>query len=384
MSSPFFTTKLKLASAAGLQAEGTRVTQLLPLVPAGLLQSEVPLSGSSLDTVLQSRQDVSAVLAKLDDRLLVIVGPCSIHDPVAAMEYARRLKELSERLSGEICVVMRAYLEKPRTSVGWKGLINDPYLDESFAINDGLKISRKLLVDINSIGLPVATELLDTLSPQYFADTIAFGAVGARTTESQLHRELVSGVSFPVGFKNGTDGGLTVAMDAMKSSASPHRFLGATKTGLTGIVHTSGNSDTAVILRGGSKGPNYDADSVEQALGSLRFRGQRDVVIVDCSHGNSSKDYRNQPIVAGVIAEQVARGQRNIVGVMLESNIYEGRQDVPATGAGGLLPGVSITDGCIGWDATVQVLERLAEAVQLRRTVMPTATLTPEDSDNGC
>ncbi|RMZ69914.1 phospho-2-dehydro-3-deoxyheptonate aldolase [Pyrenophora seminiperda CCB06] len=384
MNSQFFTAKLQLASAASLKAEGTRVTQLLPLVPASLLQSEIPLSGLALDTVLQSRQDVSAVLGKIDDRLLVIVGPCSIHDPAAALDYARRLKKLSDRLSGDLCVVMRAYLEKPRTSVGWKGLINDPYLDESFAINDGLKISRKLFVDINAMGLPVATELLDTLSPQYFADAITFGAIGARTTESQLHRELVSGVSFPVGFKNGTDGGLTVAMDAMKSSAAPHRFLGATKTGLTGIVQTSGNSDTAVILRGGSKGPNFDANSVDQAIGSLRFRGQRDVVIVDCSHGNSNKDYRNQPKVADVVAQQVARGQRNIVGLMLESNIYEGRQDVPASGPGGLLPGVSITDGCIGWDATVKTLERLAEAVQLRRTVVPAATLTPEDSDDGC
>lgn len=296
---------------------------------------------------------------------------------------------MSQRLSGELCIVMRAYLEKPRTSVGWKGLINDPDLNDTFNINKGLRTSRQLFVDISDIGLPIITEMLDTISPQYFDDLISLGAVGARTTESQLHRELASGVSFPVGFKNGTDGGVQVAVNAIQAAAGCHHFIGVTKQGLAAITHTTGNEHGFLILRGGSKGTNYDAKSVAAAKQSLRANGQREVVVIDCSHGkchlclsvtvivvqllmsfrsgNSNKDYRNQPSAAANIADQIRAGDRGIVGLMLESNLNEGRQDLSANGICGLRRGVSITDGCIGWDTTVDVLENLAQAVRDRR-----------------
>lgn len=317
------------------------------------------------------------------DRLLVICGPCSIHDPVAALEYAGRLKELSAKLSNDLCIIMRAYLEKPRTTVGWKGLINDPDIDETFKINKGLRVSRQLFCDLTTLGMPIASEMLDTISPQFLADLISLGAIGARTTESQLHRELASGLSFPVGFKNGTDGSLTVAIDAVGAAAARHHFMGVTKQGLAAILRTSGNEHGFVILRGGTKGTNFDAESVKIAKEVLTKKGQKQAIMIDCSHGiphnhlrfditnmclgNSNKDHRNQPKVAKVIGEQLHAGERAIIGVMIESNIGEGNQKVPAEGPAGLKKGVSITDACIDWDTTVETLQGLAEAVRARR-----------------
>jgi 3-deoxy-7-phosphoheptulonate synthase len=317
------------------------------------------------------------------DRLLVICGPCSIHDPVTALEYAGRLKELSAKLSDDLCIIMRAYLEKPRTTVGWKGLINDPDIDETFQINKGLRVSRQLFCDLTSMGMPIASEMLDTISPQFLADLISLGAIGARTTESQLHRELASGLSFPVGFKNGTDGSLTVAIDAIGAAAARHHFMGITKQGLAAITRTSGNEHGFVILRGGTKGTNFDAESVKIVKEALTKKGQKQAIMIDCSHGilpsqlsfpltntyqgNSNKDHRNQPQVAKVIGDQLRAGEKSIIGVMIESNIGEGNQKVPAEGPVGLKKGISITDACINWDTTVQTLEGLAEAVRVRR-----------------
>lgn len=269
---------------------------------------------------------------------------------------------------------MRAYLEKPRTTVGWKGLINDPDLDESFNINKGLRVSRKLYADLTSTGMPIASEMLDTISPQYLADLISLGAVGARTTESQLHRELASGLSFPIGYKNGTDGNLTVAIDAIGAAAHPHRFLGVTKQGLAAITKTSGNEHGFVILRGGAKGTNYDRANIKSAREALGAKKQKEVVMVDCSHGNSNKNHRNQPLVAQELADQLREGEDAIVGVMLESNIHEGNQKVPAEGPSGLQKGISITDACISWEMTVDVLENLSEAVRARRAVKASKT----------
>ncbi|RQM04575.1 hypothetical protein DH86_00004214 [Scytalidium sp. 3C] len=280
-----------------------------------------------------------------------------------------KLKQLSEKLQDDLCIIMRAYLEKPRTTVGWKGLINDPDIDESYKINKGLRISRQLFCDLTSSGVPIATEMLDTISPQFLADFISLGAIGARTTESQLHRELASGLSFPVGFKNGTDGSLTVCIDAIGAAAARHHFMGVTKQGLAAITRTSGNEHGFVILRGGTKGTNYDAESVKAVKETLDKKGQKQAIMIDCSHGNSNKDHRNQPKVAKVIAEQLAAGEKSIIGVMIESNINEGNQKVPAEGPAALKKGVSITDACINWDTTVEVLESLAEAVRARRKV---------------
>ncbi|KAG8526298.1 3-deoxy-7-phosphoheptulonate synthase [Bacidia gigantensis] len=350
------------------ETEGGAVTAVKPIMSPDYVQSLIKInSEEARRTVIEGRRQVSSIIHQDSDRLLVAVGPCSIHDPKAALEYACRLKDLSNRLSGELCVVMRAYLEKPRTSVGWKGLINDPDLNSTFDINKGLTTARQLFADITAIGLPVITEMLDTISPQYFDDLISLGAVGARTTESQLHRELASGVSFPVGFKNGTDGGVQVAVNAIQAAAGAHNFIGVTKQGLAAIIETSGNDNGFVILRGGSKGTNYDAQSVKEAKQSLRKNGQRDVVVIDCSHGNSNKDYRNQPIVAANVADQIRGGDKGIVGLMIESNLAEGRQDLSDEGRRNLKDGVSITDGCIGWDSTVEVLEDLAIAVRDRR-----------------
>lgn len=313
------------------------------------------------------------IIEQRDDRLLVVVGPCSIHDPATALEYASRLKELSQKLSSDLCIIMRAYLEKPRTTVGWKGLINDPDIDESYNINKGLRVSRKLYADLTNMGMPIASEMLDTISPQYLADLISLGAIGARTTESQLHRELASGLSFPIGYKNGTDGNITVAIDAIGAAAHPHRFLGVTKQGLAAITKTSGNEHGFVILRGGAKGTNFDRDSIRAARESLRAKKQREIVMVDCSHGNSSKNHRNQPLVAKELADQLREGQDAIVGVMIESNIHEGNQKVPAEGPSALQKGVSITDACIDWETTVQVLEDLADGVRGRRAAKASA-----------
>lgn len=347
--------------------EDTRVLGYDPLLSPQFVQSEIPTPELSLPTVRAGRKQAVEIIEQRDDRLLVIVGPCSIHDPETALEYANRLKELSARLSSDLCVIMRAYLEKPRTTVGWKGLINDPDIDESFNINKGLRVSRKLYADLTGLGMPIASEMLDTISPQYLADLISLGAIGARTTESQLHRELASGLSFPIGYKNGTDGNLTVAIDAIGAAAHPHRFLGVTKQGLASITKTSGNEHGFVILRGGSKGTNYDRQSIQGARDALSGKKQREVVMVDCSHGNSNKNHRNQPLVAKEVGDQLREGQDAIIGVMIESNINEGNQKVPAEGPSGLKKGVSITDACIDWESTVSVLEDLADAVRVRR-----------------
>ncbi|KAI4253370.1 MAG: hypothetical protein LQ352_003726 [Teloschistes flavicans] len=323
-------------------------------------------------TVLSARTDVIAVVTGTDRkrRLLVVIGPCSIHDPVVALDYAKRLLRLKELYAEDLLIVMRSYLEKPRTTVGWKGLINDPDIDNSFQINKGLRTSRQLFCDLTELGMPLASEMLDTISPQFLADLLSLGAVGARTTESQLHRELASGLSFPVGFKNGTDGSLDVAIDAIGSVKAPHHFLSVTKPGLVAIVGTVGNDDCFVILRGGKKGTNYDKDSIRDAKEALQKKGLRRRLMVDCSHGNSLKDHRNQPKVVRDLAGQIESGEEAIMGVMIESNINEGSQKVPPEGKAGLKYGVSITDACIGWEDTEKVLEELAQAVRKRRELL--------------
>ncbi|VEU22760.1 DEKNAAC103822 [Brettanomyces naardenensis] len=340
-----------------------RVVGYDPLISPELLTQEIPLSKKAALTVIKGRKEASAIINQKDDRLLIIVGPCSLHDPKAALEYVHRLKPVSDRLSGELCIIMRSYLEKPRTTVGWKGLINDPDLDGTFKINKGLRISRQLFVDLNESGVPIGSEMLDTTSPQYLSDCLSFGAIGARTTESQLHRELASGLSFPIGFKNGTDGSLDVAMDAIKAASFPHHFMGVTKTGLAAITTTTGNKDCFVILRGGKIGPNYDAESVAIAKKKLP---EGKVLMVDCSHGNSQKDFRNQPKACASIAEQIASGEDKIIGAMIESNINEGKQSIPED-LSKLKYGVSITDACVSWETTVKMLEQLADAVKARR-----------------
>jgi 3-deoxy-7-phosphoheptulonate synthase len=326
---------------------------------------EIPVDDTGLDFIAESRRVISDIIAGRDSRLLVIVGPCSIHDPVAALDYARKLKDLAAELAQELCVVMRCYFEKPRTTVGWKGLINDPRLDGSFRINDGLRLARTLLRDITALGLPLGTEFLDPISPQFVADFVSWGAIGARTTESQVHRELASGLSMPIGFKNGTSGDLQIAVDAIRSSRSAHHFLSVTKQGLAAIVATLGNDACHVILRGGSKGPNYDDKSVSEAVRLLTLAGLPARVVIDCSHANSGRDYRRQPEVAEAVAAQVAQGSKAIIGVMLESFIAEGSQPLQLTAP--LNYGQSITDGCISWEDTVQLLVRLAQASRKRR-----------------
>ncbi|HTD02394.1 3-deoxy-7-phosphoheptulonate synthase, partial [Undibacterium sp.] len=304
------------------------------------------------------------ILHAQDDRLMVVIGPCSIHDTKAAMEYAQRLAQERERLSADLEIIMRVYFEKPRTTVGWKGLINDPYMDNSFRINDGLRIARELLLNINELGLPAGTEYLDVISPQYIADLISWGAIGARTTESQVHRELASGLSCPVGFKNGTDGNVKIAVDAIKAASQPHHFLSVTKGGHSAIVSTNGNEDCHIILRGG-KTPNYDAASVDAACRDIASNGLASRLMIDASHANSSKNPANQIPVCADIAAQIAGGDTRIVGVMVESHLVAGRQDlVPGKE---LVYGQSVTDGCIAWDDSIKVLEGLAEAVRQRR-----------------
>ncbi|CAF9921128.1 3-deoxy-7-phosphoheptulonate synthase [Imshaugia aleurites] len=354
--------------------ENTRVLGQDPLIPPQLLQSEIPGSQRSYEAVAKGRQESIQVITQQDDRLLVVVGPCSLHDPATNVEYAHKLVDLSNKLSDDLCIIMRAYLEKPRTTVGWKGLINDPEINETFKINKGLRVSRQLFCDLTGLGMPIASEMLDTISPQFLADLISLGAIGARTTESQLHRELASGLSFPVGFKNGTDGSLSVAIDAVGSAASKHHFMGVTKQGLAAITRTSGNEHGFVILRGGSTGTNFDKESVKSTREALRNKKQNEVLMIDCSHGNSQKNHRNQPKVAQTIGDQLREGETAIVGVMIESNINEGNQKVPPEGPSGLKKGVSITDACIDWETTVEVLEQLADAVRTRRTVVKERT----------
>ena len=342
-----------------------RIESFRPLLPPAILVEELPLDDQGSETVSRGRDAVSAILNGRDDRLVVVVGPCSIHDPVAAIDYARRLRRLADEHARDLCIVMRVYFEKPRTTVGWKGLINDPRLDGTFAINEGLRLARRLLVDLAGLGLPAGCEFLDPISPQFTADTVSWGAIGARTTESQVHRELASGLSMPIGFKNGTDGDVQIAIDAVRAGAHPHRFLGVTEQGLGAIVATRGNRDCHIILRGGQSGPNYDAVSVEKAATALRDAGLPGRLMVDMSHGNSGKDHRRQAIVAKEIAAQVAQGDTAIFGVMMESFLVEGRQELatPAT----LRYGQSITDACMGWETTVDVLGELARAVRSGR-----------------
>ena len=341
-----------------------RIAELRELSTPAQVIGEFPLDEAAEDTVSKSRAAVHAILDGADDRLVVVVGPCSIHDTKAALEYAQRLVEERARHAGELEIVMRVYFEKPRTTVGWKGLINDPDLDSSFHIDKGLRLARGLLRDINALGLPAGCEFLDMITPQYIADLVAWGAIGARTTESQLHRELASGLCCPVGFKNGTDGNVKIAVDAVLSAASPHHFMAVTKEGRTAIAATRGNRDCHVILRGG-KTPNYDAASVDAACTAIAKAGLNDRVMIDASHANSSKNPENQPKVIDDIAGQVEAGETRILGAMIESHIHGGRQDLVEGQS--LRYGQSITDGCIDWDTTVRTLDRLAQAVRTRR-----------------
>ena len=348
-----------------------RINELRELSTPREVMREIPRTLTATRVVMAARNAIHAILNGADDRLLVIVGPCSVHDPAAAVEYAGRLAALREQLSDRLEIVMRVYFEKPRTTVGWKGLINDPDLDNSFNINKGLRLARSVLSAINNLGLPAGTEFLDMTTPQYIADLVGWAAIGARTTESQIHRELASGLSCPVGFKNGTDGDVRIAADAVKSASHPHHFMAVTKGGRSAIAATSGNEDCHVILRGGAR-PNYDAASVESASAELARGGLAPRIMIDTSHANSSKKPENQPLVAADVARQLSGGDTRIMGVMIESNLVAGRQDV--------LPGValtygqSITDGCIDWETTVQVLNTLADAVAAR-CKMPRGTL---------
>ncbi len=342
-----------------------RLSGIRPLLSPAILYEELPIRPAAERTIDLARTGVRQILSEQDDRLLVIVGPCSIHDPKAALEYGEKLRGAVDRYKEDLHIVMRVYFEKPRTTVGWKGLINDPHLDESFEINTGLRRARKLLCDLNESGVPCGCEFLDPISPQYISGLVSWGAIGARTTESQVHRELASGLSMPVGFKNGTDGTVKIAVDAVLSSARPHHFLGVTEQGLAGVVCTTGNQDCHVILRGGATGPNYDAESIERTVAALHKAGLRGGLMVDCSHGNSSKDYKRQPIVAANLGEQIAGGQKNIMGVMLESNLVEGNQKLVAGKAP--IYGRSITDACVSWEMTGPILEGLAQAVRARR-----------------
>ena len=346
------------------KTDDIRIVDVREVVPYAELQSEFPISETAARTTHDTRRAIHRILYGEDDRLLVIVGPCSIHDPAAALEYATRLAKVREQLGDDLLIVMRVYFEKPRTTVGWKGLINDPDLDGSFLINKGLRLARKLLLDINDMGVPAATEYLDLMTPQYVSDLISWGAIGARTTESQVHRELASGLSCAVGFKNGTDGTLKIAIDAIASASQPHHFLSLTKAGHSAIFTTAGNEDCHIILRGGAK-PNYDAAGVAAAAAQLEAAGLRPQVMIDFSHGNSAKQYQRQLVVGRDVAAQIAAGDRYIMGAMIESHLNEGRQDqVPGVP---LEYGKSITDACIGWDDTLPLLESLAEAVRQRR-----------------
>ncbi len=349
---------------AKLPIDDTRIREIMELAPPSHLLREFPASDRAAATTFDARQAIHRVLHGADDRLLVVVGPCSIHDYDAAIDYATRLAAVKRELASDLIVVMRVYFEKPRTTVGWKGLINDPHLDDSYKINEGLRLARRILVEINELELPAGTEYLDMITPQYIADLIAWGAIGARTTESQVHRELASGLSCPVGFKNGTDGDVRIAVDAIKAASAPHHFLSVTKGGHSAIVHTAGNEDCHIILRGG-RTPNFDAASVEATCKELAGAGLAAKLMIDCSHANSQKSYERQVDVAREVARQIAEGDERVFGAMLESHLNAGRQDlVPGKD---LLYGVSITDACIGWDSTVEVLGLLADAVRQRR-----------------
>ena len=347
------------------RTDDLRITEVRPLIPPAILLEEIPISEGASNVVSEARLAIGRVLAGEDPRLVMVVGPCSIHDPKAALDYAVQLKSLADRFSDHLILVMRSYFEKPRTSVGWKGLINDPDLDESFHINKGLRLARRLLLDVNDLGLPTGSEFLDTQIPQHIADLTSWVAIGARTTESQVHRELASGLSMPVGFKNSTDGNVQTAVDAVVAARSPHWFPSVTKQGVAAIFQTTGNDGCHVILRGGTRsGPNYDREHVNKTCAQLTAKGLRAAVMIDCSHGNSLKDYRRQKDVAASICEQVSSGSTQVFGAMLESHLLEGRQDYLPGGPA--IYGQSITDACISLAQTEPLLEAFAKAQQAR------------------
>lgn len=347
------------------QTDDLRIKNITEVRAPSELHNEFPLSENAAQTVYDTRQQIHNILVGRDDRLLVVIGPCSIHDTGAAREYAKKLKEQIELYKEDLLIVMRVYFEKPRTTVGWKGLINDPDLNDSFKINKGLGLARELLRDVNDMGVPAATEFLDLISPQYIADLISWGAIGARTTESQGHRELASGLSCPIGFKNGTDGSFKIAVDAIRAANNPHIFMSMTKEGQSAIFETNGNEDCHVILRGGNDGPNYEASFIADAVNQLQSANVEDKLMVDCSHANSSKQHERQLIVADSIAEQLADGSPYIMGAMVESHLMGGRQDVEPGKP--LNYGQSITDACIDWDDSLTVLETLSNGVKARR-----------------
>ena len=343
-----------------------RIDEIRQLLPPSLLLSELPILESSAQLINSTRSDIESVLNGLSDKLLVVVGPCSIHDQKAAIDYAEHVKKWISKYSNDLLIVMRVYFEKPRTTVGWKGLINDPSLDNSFDINNGLKIARSLLSEINEMGVPAGTEFLDAISPQYYADLISWGAIGARTTESQIHRELASGLSMPIGFKNGTGGSIKIAVDGIKAASQPHHFLSVTKQGVSGIVKTRGNKSCHIILRGSSDGPNCDSDSVNETSKLLKDNDLPGQLMVDCSHGNSLKDYKRQVSVAENLSEQISNGSKDIASVMIESNLVEGNQKI-SSNLSDLVYGQSVTDSCVGLEDTEKILSMFADAVQKRR-----------------
>jgi 3-deoxy-7-phosphoheptulonate synthase len=342
-----------------------RIARIVELIPPAQILEELPLSAEQEDAVLAHRAEVARVLDRVDDRLLVVVGPCSVHDVEAALEYARRLSARAAALSDDLCIAMRVYFEKPRTTIGWKGLINDPHLDGSGDVNTGLLMARGLLLEVLDLGLPIGCEFLDPITPQYISDVVAWGAIGARTTESQIHRQLASGLSMPVGFKNGTDGTVKVAVDAVRAAAAQHAFAGVDVSGTPAIMHTRGNDDGHIILRGGRGAPNYGAEGVEAALAELRASGLPERLIVDASHENSGKDHTRQPKVLADLADQIAAGNDAVVGVMLESFLVAGRQEFEPGAE--MVYGQSITDACMDWDTTAMTLDRVAAAVRKRR-----------------
>ena len=343
-----------------------RIDSLRQLIAPTILMEEVPVSPEAAEVVGTARQEIADVLSGKDDRVLAVVGPCSIHDTKAALEYADRLATLKDEVKNDVLLIMRVYFEKPRTTVGWKGIINDPHLDESFDINEGLAIARKLLRDIAEKGVAAGTEFLDTISPQFYADLSSWGAIGARTTECQLHRELASGLSMPVGFKNGTGGNFQIAIDAIQSASHPHHFLSVTKSGDSAIVATKGNETCHIILRGGKTGPNFGPDSVAEVRKALEGRDMDSALMLDCSHANSEKDYRNQPKVCEAIGQQIAGGDTSIRAVMIESHLSEGAQKI-SSDLDSLDYGVSVTDSCVSWETTVEMLNQLASDVRKRR-----------------
>ncbi len=348
------------------QTDDLRIRHIYEAEPPAAIHERHPITEAAAQTVYDTRQAIHRILRREDDRLLVVIGPCSVHDPKAAIEYATRLTKVRDRLKDNLLIVMRVYFEKPRTTVGWKGLINDPDLDESYQINKGLNLARALLLEINNMGLAAGTEFLDLISPQYIADLISWGAIGARTTESQGHRELASGLSCPVGFKNGTDGTMGIAVDAMRAAERPHVFLSLTKAGRSAIFNTSGNRDTHVILRGGVR-PNYDRESVAEAIEAMSAAGLTPNLMIDFSHANSRKRHERQIVVAEDVAHQIERGNRDIIGAMIESHLVGGRQDLG--NGSGLTYGQSITDACLSWEDSEPLLEMLADAVRQRRAL---------------